>query len=321
MRSATSSASSTLVAVPFGGCASPSSRAILSKRRRSSAMSIASGDVPRIFTPAASSGRVSLSGVWPPSCTITPSGCSRCTISSTSSNVSGSKYSLSDVSKSVETVSGFELIMIVSYPCSRSAMHRAHAAVVELDALPDAIRPAAEDDDRASARCAAPRSPRRSCRRDTASPTETRRRRCRPSCTTGARPAPSAARARPPPSRRAARRAARSEKPMRFMRRSSSRRRPRRARRSRAPPRAARASGSRNHGSIAGELVDLGHACSPRSSARFTWKIRSGVGWRSAPRSASSVSSGRRSSMQRARRSSSRGVRSRARAAPSGTLP
>ena len=85
-------------------------------------MSIESGDVPRIVTPAASSPRVSLSGVWPPSCTITPSGCSRSTISSTSSSVSGSKYSLSDVSKSVETVSGFELIMIVSYPRSRSAI-------------------------------------------------------------------------------------------------------------------------------------------------------------------------------------------------------
>ena len=35
--------------------------------------------------------RVSLSGVCPPSCTITPTGCSRSTISSTSSSVSGSK--------------------------------------------------------------------------------------------------------------------------------------------------------------------------------------------------------------------------------------
>ena len=53
---------------------------------------------------------------------MTPIGFSRSTISSTSSNVSGSKYSLSDVSKSVDTVSGFELIMIVSYPCLRSAI-------------------------------------------------------------------------------------------------------------------------------------------------------------------------------------------------------
>jgi len=42
-------------------------------------------------------------------------------ISRTSSNVSGSKYSLSEISKSVETVSGFELIMIVLNPSSRNA--------------------------------------------------------------------------------------------------------------------------------------------------------------------------------------------------------
>jgi hypothetical protein len=36
------------------------------------------------------------------------SGCSRATTSSTSSKVNGSKYSLSEVSKSVDTVSGFE---------------------------------------------------------------------------------------------------------------------------------------------------------------------------------------------------------------------
>ena len=52
---------------------------------------------------------------------MTPTGCSRSTISSTSSSVSGSKNSLSEMSKSVETVSGFELTMMVSYPCSRSA--------------------------------------------------------------------------------------------------------------------------------------------------------------------------------------------------------
>ena len=40
---------------------------------------------------------------------------------STSSAVSGSKYSRSDVSKSVETVSGLLLMMIASYPASRKA--------------------------------------------------------------------------------------------------------------------------------------------------------------------------------------------------------
>ena len=68
------------------------------KRSRSSARSIASGEVPRIGTPACSSGTASLSGVCPPNCTITPSGFSRSTIAITSSNVSGSKYSRSEVS-------------------------------------------------------------------------------------------------------------------------------------------------------------------------------------------------------------------------------
>ncbi len=63
--------------------------------------------------PAASSALVRRNGVCPPSCTTTPLGRSHRTISSTSSSVSGSKYSLSEMSKSVETVSGFELIMIV----------------------------------------------------------------------------------------------------------------------------------------------------------------------------------------------------------------
>ena len=42
-------------------------------------------------------------------------------ISKTSSATIGSKYNLSDTSKSVETVSGFEFIMIVSTPSSLKA--------------------------------------------------------------------------------------------------------------------------------------------------------------------------------------------------------
>ena len=45
----------------------------LRKRSRSSARSMASGEVPRIGMPAASSARASFSGVWPPNWTITPS--------------------------------------------------------------------------------------------------------------------------------------------------------------------------------------------------------------------------------------------------------
>jgi len=113
MRAAMIAASSVLVAVPAGGCVMPSSRAIFSNRRRSSAISMDSGGVPRTRTPAASRRRVRRSGVCPPSWTTTPSGRSSVTISSTSSKVSGSKYSLSEMSKSVETVSGLELIMMV----------------------------------------------------------------------------------------------------------------------------------------------------------------------------------------------------------------
>ena len=65
-------------------------------------------------TPSCSSGSANFSGVCPPSCTMTPIGFSRSTISSTSSSVSGSKYSLSEMSKSVDTVSGFEFTMMVS---------------------------------------------------------------------------------------------------------------------------------------------------------------------------------------------------------------
>ena len=61
-----------------------------------------SGEVPRIGMPAFSSASASFSGVWPPNCTMTPSSVpaadSARRISSTSSAVSGSKYSRSDVS-------------------------------------------------------------------------------------------------------------------------------------------------------------------------------------------------------------------------------
>ena len=61
-------------------------------------MSIMSGEVPMIGTPYFSRSRASLSGVCPPYWTMTPQGFSTWTISSTSSSVSGSKYSRSDVS-------------------------------------------------------------------------------------------------------------------------------------------------------------------------------------------------------------------------------
>ena len=74
-----------------GACWRPSSARSAAKRWRSSARSMASGGVPRMDTPARSSGTVSFSGVWPPNWTMTPRGRSRSTMFITSSNVSGSK--------------------------------------------------------------------------------------------------------------------------------------------------------------------------------------------------------------------------------------
>ena len=75
-----------------------SSRAASRTAARSSARSMAWNGVPRIGTPASISRFASRSGVWPPNWITTPAGCSTSTISSTSSIVSGSKYSRSDVS-------------------------------------------------------------------------------------------------------------------------------------------------------------------------------------------------------------------------------
>ena len=58
---------------------------------RSSARWMAEGGVPKMWTPASASGTERFSGVWPPSCTMMPSGCSRRMMLSRSSSVSGSK--------------------------------------------------------------------------------------------------------------------------------------------------------------------------------------------------------------------------------------
>ena len=84
--------------MPLGGCLTPTSATSERKKSRSSARAMSRGDVPRTFTPAAASRSARLSGVCPPNCTIAPSHLSRSYTSITSSNVSGSKYSLSEVS-------------------------------------------------------------------------------------------------------------------------------------------------------------------------------------------------------------------------------
>ncbi len=88
--------------MPLRGASSPAAASTSPNAPRSSARWIASALVPTIGTPAAVSARASPSGVCPPSCTITPAtgpdACSAATTSSTSSSVSGSKYSRSEVS-------------------------------------------------------------------------------------------------------------------------------------------------------------------------------------------------------------------------------
>ena len=100
--------------MPLGGCCSSNSATTLENRSRSSAASIESTLVPISGAPASASPRARLSGVWPPNCTITPRGVIRSTMLSTSSRVRGSKNSMSEVSKSVDTVSGLLLIITVS---------------------------------------------------------------------------------------------------------------------------------------------------------------------------------------------------------------
>ena len=82
-------------AMPCLGAGSPASASSRPKAPRSSARWIAAGEVPTIGTPASSSPCASPSGVCPPSWQMTPAigpaSDSACTISSTSSSVSGSK--------------------------------------------------------------------------------------------------------------------------------------------------------------------------------------------------------------------------------------
>ena len=77
-----------------------------------------SAEVPKIAMPCRSKNWVSLMAVCPPKATTTPTGFSTAMTFMTSSGVSGSKYSRSAVSKSVETVSGLLLMITTSYPSS-----------------------------------------------------------------------------------------------------------------------------------------------------------------------------------------------------------
>ena len=72
--------------------------------------------VPNIGIFFSSKNLASFIAVCPPNCKITPSVCSFSIIFKTSSSVNGSKYNLSEVSKSVLTVSGLLFTIIVSIP-------------------------------------------------------------------------------------------------------------------------------------------------------------------------------------------------------------
>ena len=105
--------------------------------------------------PACDSGSARLSGVWPPNWTNAPGGQPlpigpgrRLGLDArerTLSGSSGSKYSRELASKSVETVSGFELIITACQPALAQLGGGLDGAVVELDPLPDPHRAAADD--------------------------------------------------------------------------------------------------------------------------------------------------------------------------------
>ncbi len=153
--------------------------------------------------PASSSARASFSGVWPPNCTMTP--CSvpfwRLGLEDLQHVLGGQRLEIEPVGGVVVGRDGLRVAVdhdgLVAGILEREA--GVAAAIVELDALADAVRAAAEDDDLLGGRWAAPRrparprrAPRRSstCRR---SARRTRPRRCRCACRPGARRASGAA--------------------------------------------------------------------------------------------------------------------------------
>ena len=97
------------------------------------------------------SALASFSGVWPPNCTITPASvpfaCSLATISSTSS--SGQRLEIEPVGGVVIGRDGFRIAVdhdgLIALRRQREGGMA--AAIVELDALADAVGPAAQDDD------------------------------------------------------------------------------------------------------------------------------------------------------------------------------
>ena len=118
--------------------------------RRSSARSIASGEVPRIGISARSSAAASFSGVWPPNWTMTPS-----TRAAALLDPHDLDHVLGGQRLEIEPVGGVVigrdgLGVAVDHDRLDAGLAQAvggmDAAIVELDALADPVRPAAEDD-------------------------------------------------------------------------------------------------------------------------------------------------------------------------------
>ncbi len=149
-RPATASASAAERAVPLSGWRRPSFFSSTWKRSRSSARSMASGEVPRIGMPAASSAAASFSGVWPPNCTMTPSSVPRALLDPHQLDhvLGGQRLEIEPVRGVV--VGRHRLRIAVDHDGLEAGLVQriggVDAAIVELDALADAVRAAAEDD-------------------------------------------------------------------------------------------------------------------------------------------------------------------------------
>jgi hypothetical protein len=182
-------ACSTDQAMPFFGCFRSSLFSSFWKRSRSSARSIMSGEVPRIGMPAFSSASASFSGVWPPNWTMTP-----CKRAGGLLGAQDLQHVLRRQRLEIEPVGGVVvgrdgLGVAVDHDRFVAGIGQREggvaAAIVELDALADAVGTAAEDDDLLACPRPWPRRPARPRRASRRSNTyrrwarRTRPRRCR----------------------------------------------------------------------------------------------------------------------------------------------
>jgi hypothetical protein len=106
-----------------------------------------SGLVPMIGTPLASRSRASFSGVWPPNCTMTPTGFSTC--DDLEHVFQRQRLEVQAIRRVVVGRHGLRIAvdhdrLVAVFAHRQRGMH---AAVVELDALADAVRAAAEHHD------------------------------------------------------------------------------------------------------------------------------------------------------------------------------